>query len=325
MPNILIIGATGYVGTALSQSLLRSGNHRIYGLARSPSKALSLSATEVTPILSTSPSTLNSTLTTAISTHHIDIIIDVSGANQESASLLALVKQIGAARLEKAAQDGVTVVPKLGFIYCSGTWVHGSSNEIVNDLMPVGTKDSPTPPAELVAWRCELEREVLSARDVLDVMVVRPALVYGRSCAIWTGLFEPLFQAAKAGSGEVVKVAADEESRPGLVHVDDVAAGFHAAVDKLPIISGTGVYPVFDLQTSQESMRDILGAAAREMGFVGKVELAGAGEDLFAKAMCTTGNCSSGRAKTILGWTPRREGFVEGMGVFVKSWEASRG
>lgn len=328
MPNILIIGATGYVGTALSQSLLRSGNHRVYGLARSPEKALSLSANEVTPILSASASTLTNTLTTAISAHRIDIIVDVSGANKESSSLLALVKQIGASRLSNS-QKSSTLVPKLGFIYCSGTWVHGSSNEMVNDLMPVGTDDAPTAPAELVAWRCELEKEVLDARDVLDVMVVRPALVYGRSCAIWTGLFEPLLQAAQAEKGEVgqqvVRIAADEESRPGLVHVDDVASGFHCAVDKLSVISGTGTYPVFDLQTSQESMRDVLVAAAREMGYKGKVELAGTGDDLFPKAMCTTGNCSSGRAKIILGWEPRREGFVEGMSVFVKSWEASRG
>ncbi|KAE9377289.1 NAD(P)-binding protein [Stipitochalara longipes BDJ] len=327
MPNILIIGATGYIGTALSQSLVRSGDHRVYGLARSPEKALSLSAAEVTPILSTSSSTLNNTLTEAISTYRIDVIVDVSGANQESSSLLSLVKQIGASRLSNA-QKSSTLVPKFGFIYCSGTWVHGSSNGLVNDLMPVGTEDAPTAPAELVAWRCELEKEVLEARDVLDVMVVRPALVYGRSCAIWTGFFEPLFQATQAEKGgigqDVVKVAADEESRPGLVHVDDVASGFHCAVDKLSLISGTGVYPVFDLQTSQESMRDILAVAAKEMGCKGKVALVGAGEDLFAKAMCTTGNCSSGRAKSILGWVPRREGFVEGMEVFVRSWESAR-
>jgi nucleoside-diphosphate-sugar epimerase len=325
MPNILILGATGYIGTALSQSLIRSGNHRVFGLARSPEKAKSLAQEEVIPILGSVSPDSSSSLISAINTHRIDIIVDVSGP-QPSLDLLNLVKSIGKERLEKAKSEGVLGV-KLGYIYCSGTWVHGSSSEPVNDLMPVGTASAPTPPAELVAWRTEIEKEVLNARDVLDVIVIRPALVYGRSCAIWTNLFEPLLQAATGesdGSDAVVKVEADEESRPGLVHVDDVASGFHAAVDKLPLISGTSVYPVFDLQTSQESMRDILAAAARELGFRGKVELAGSGNDLFARAMSTTGNCSSGRAKTVLGWEPKREGLVERMDVFVKAWEALR-
>lgn len=217
------------------------------------------------------------------------------------------------------------MVPKLGFIYCSGTWVHGSSHVPVNDLMPVGTPNAPAPPAELVAWRTKVEKSVLAARDVLDVMIIRPALVYGRSCAIWTSFFEPLYEAVQSQSlPDTVRVPADEDSRPGLVHVDDVASGFHAAIEKLNIIAGTGVYPVFDLQTSQESMNDILRAAARELGFKGNLELVGAGEDLFAKAMCANGSCSSGRAKSLLGWAPKREGFVEGMGVFVKAWESSR-
>lgn len=321
MPNILIIGATGYIGTALCQSLVRSGQHRVFGLARSPEKSRALAREEVIPLLNISFTSAegSSSLISDIERNHIDTVVDVSGAFKDSYALLELARKVGVDRLEKR------VVPKLGFIYCSGTWVHGSSREPVNDLMPVGTASAPNQPPELVVWRPELERAVLGARDVLDVMVVRPALVYGRSCAIWTSLFEPLLLAAREKDGEkVVQIHAGEDSRPGLVHVDDVASAFHAAIEKLPVISGTGVYPVFDLQTSQESMRDVLMAAARELGFMGRVQLVGAGSDLFSRAMSTSGNCSSGRAKTLLGWVPRREGFVEGMGVFVKAWESSK-
>jgi nucleoside-diphosphate-sugar epimerase len=320
MVNVLIIGATGYIGQALSQSLVRSGNHRVFGLARTPEKGSALAAEEVTPILGT----ISSSLLEAITTHRIDTIVDVSGANQESHSLLSLIRQAGSERLAAAKDAGLQRVPKLGFIYCSGTWVHGSSNEPVNDLMPVGTSSAPFPPTEITAWRPELEQAVLASSDVLDVMVVRPALVYGRSCAIWNSFFEPIYAAATQGA-KSVEVKADPESRPGLVHVDDVATGFHAAIEKLPIIAGTGVYPVFDLQTSQEGMRDVLEAAARELGVKGKVELVGAGEDLFMRAMSVSGNGSSGRAKSILGWEPKRYGFVQGMDVFAKSWVASRG
>jgi len=211
----------------------------------------------------------------------------------------------------------------LGYIYCSGSWVHGSTNEPVNDLMQVGTPDSPYPATELTSWRPELEQAVLAAGDVLDVMVIRPVLIYGRSSAIWSSLFEPLYSAAQSGANSV-SVPADIDSRPGLVHIDDVATGFHCAIDKLPLISGTGVYPIFDLQTSQESMRDILQAAAKQFGFKGEVELVGAGEHLFMKALSVSSNGSSGRAKSILGWEPKRFGFLQGIDVFARAWVAAK-
>lgn len=321
MINVLIVGATGYIGQALCFSLVRSGSHRVYGLARTPEKARQLAAQEVIPIIDTIREE-NTALLHAIDVNHINIVVDVSGANHDSRTLLNTVKTAGRNLL--AAASGVKT-PKLGFIYTSGTWVHGSSLKPVNDLLPVGTSASPTPPATLTAWRPQLEQEVLAASDVLDTMVIRPALVYGRSCAIWTSLFTPLLSASSASpQPRSVSVAADLDSRPGLVHVDDVATGLHAAIDKVSLISGTGVYPVFDLVSSQESMREVLEAAGREFGFEGKVELVGAGEDLFAQAMCTSFNGCNGRAKSILGWEPRKVGFVRGMDIFAKAFLAGR-
>lgn len=148
--------------------------------------------------------------------------------------------------------------------------MHGSSDEPSSDLDPVGTKYAKATPPRLVAWRPQMERDVLNARGVLDAIVLRPALVYGREHAIWSSFFGPVLEASKSGSDKVVKIALEPTSRPGLVHVDDLAEGLRCAVEKLPLISGTGVYPVFDLTTSQESMRDIFDSfgkdRAREAG-----------------------------------------------------------
>lgn len=320
MVNVLVLGATGYIGQALSQSLVRSGNHRVYGLARTPEKAKELEKEEVIPISGSISE--NKKLLNAIETYHINVIVDVVGANlQTSQNLLSEIKKIGAERLSAAAKAG-NPIPKLGFIYCSGTWVHGSSNEPVNDLTPVDALNSPTPPAELTSWRPVLERAVLASSNVLDVMVVRPALVYGRSHAIWHMFFGPIATAVREGSS-LVSLAGDADSRPGLIHVDDVAYGLHSAVEKLPLISGTGVYPVFDLVTSQESLRDIMEFAAKTIDFKGKIDFVGAGDNLFAKAMSTSMNNRSGRAKQILGWEPRKIGFVQGMDVYAKAFLAA--
>ncbi|CAG8958747.1 hypothetical protein HYFRA_00011591 [Hymenoscyphus fraxineus] len=320
MVNVLLLGATGYIGKELCHSLVRGGDHRVYGLARTAEKAKDLAKEEVIPIIGSTSDTQE--LLNSIEKHRIDVIVDLMGAELNTTkTLISEIKKIGAARLEAASEAGIRI-QKLGFIYCSGTWLHGSSNEPVSDLTPVAASNSPTPPAELTSWRAIVEKEVLDCSDVLDVMIVRPALVYGRSHPIWGIFFGPIHAASQDGSSSV-GLAADPESRPGLVHVDDVASGFHAAIEKLPLISGTGVYPVFDLVSSQESMKDILNFAAKTIGYNGKVELVGAGDDLFAKAMSTSMNNHSARAKQILGWEPRKTSFVQGMDIYAKGFVAA--
>lgn len=317
MVNVLVVGATGYIGQEFTSSLVRSGSHRVYGLARTEAKANLLASQEIVPIIGTidSPSLISS-----IETHNINIVVDVSGANQKSHTLLNILKTISQSRLKAAADRGVHI-SKLGFIYTSGTWVHGSSLEPVNDLAPVGLM-APTPPATVTAWRPQLEQDILAASPVLDTMIIRPALVYGRSSAIWSSLFEPLLAAPPSQSSIALPIVPG--SRPALVHVDDVASGLHAAVDNLFRVAGTGVYPVFDLSTSQESMRDILEAAAGTFGCRNEVVLVGAGEDLFMQAMSVSGNICSGRAKAVLEWVPEKIGFVRGMDVYGKAFLAAR-
>ncbi|MCJ1319396.1 hypothetical protein MMC15_004732 [Xylographa vitiligo] len=320
MSKVLILGATGYIGQALALSLLRSGLYTVYGLARSSAKARSLEALEIIPVLgSVTDSTAYLSL---IATAHIDIVVDAAGANLESAQILADVKRVGAERLAAAATQGVRTA-KLGFIYTSGTWVHGSSLEAVNDLDPVGVAAARTQPPPLVAWRPRLEQDVLAAADVLDTMVVRPALVFGGAGSIWSSLLGPLLAGAKSGAS-VARVSAEADSMPGLIHVDDVASGLHAAVEKLPLLAGTGVYPVFDLVTSQESMKVVLEQAAPVLGFEGTVELVGTNGDAFADAMSTSLNGSGARARMVLGWEPKRVGMLKGLEIYVKAWMAAQ-
>lgn len=321
MVNVLVIGATGYIGQALCHSLTTSSTHRVYGLARTPAKAAQLAQGEVIPVLG-SLGDMSSILRLAsiISVIPINVIVDVSSAKDHIPILLQTLVGNERRNLEVAREERYKI-PRLGFIYTSGTWLHGSSREPKNDLFPVGVPESKDQPPELLDWRPELERQVLMASDFLDTMVVRPALVYGRSSDIWSPYFNILEQSAKSGDS-TVSLSLDPKSRPALIHVDDVGSGLHAAVDKLPLISGTSVYPVFDLVSSDESMRDIMEAAAMMFGFEGEVVLRGAGGDLFNEAMSVTANLDSGRAKELLGWQPKKIGCVDMMGHCVESWLA---
>jgi hypothetical protein len=247
----------------------------------------------------------------------IDIVVDVAGAFSDSKYVLEDLKRAGKERLDRAAAAGVKS-PKLGYTYGSGIWVHGSSAARVTDLSPVGVPHATAQPPALVAWRPKLEPEALATSDVLDAIAVRPALVYGRPGTIWNSFFGPILHALQSGAWSA-SVPADPPSRLALIHVDDVASGYLAAIEKLSLIAGTSVYPVFDLVTSQESLEEILEVAAREIGFRGKLELVGPGEDAFMQAMNMSVSASSERAVQLLGWMPRRVGFVMGMQAFVKA------
>lgn len=318
MVNVLVFGATGHIGEALCHSLIQSGSHRVFGLARNPAKANQLARGEIIPILGSLSDVAG--LVNAVYKVHINVIVDVSSAKDDIPVFLQALVASERKRLA-AARASHLKTPKLGFIYTSGTWVHGSSHVPKNDLYPVGLPEAPHQAPQLLSWRPVLEREVLAASEVLDTMVIRPALVYGRSCEIWTPYFDTISKAASSGASSV-SVSLNPNSRPALVHVDDVGSGLHAAVNKLPLISGTGVYPVFDLLASKEGMHDIMVAAAREIGFKGEVVLSGTGGDLFSEAMTVSGNLSSGRAKELLGWQPKRPGLVESMDQVAGAWLA---
>lgn len=282
MTKVLIIGATRYIGKRLAHTLVRYGQDQVYGIARSEAKAKSLALAEVTPILCVDPVNKPKTYLDAIRNHHIDTVVDVGGANLDSAKFLDDIKKLGQERLESCKASGYQKCLKLGFIYCSGTWVHGSNTRNVNDLDVVGP-GAVTPSRSLVTWRVDLEKSILGSADILDVAILRSALIYGYEGTIWTPFFLPLVEASRSGNPDSIQVPLNSDAKPGLIHVDDVATGFQKVIEKLSLINSGSVYPVFDLVTSQESMSDIFAALASTLGYKGHLELVGSGDNLFAE------------------------------------------
>ena len=213
----------------------------------------------------------------------------------------------------------------MGFVSVSGTWVHGSSGTVRgSDFDPVGTEFAAQQPPRMVAWRPACERAVLERRDVLNVLVVRPGIVYGRQGIIWTPLWTPILRAAQNSSTSPVKLPLDAKSTPGVIHVDDVASGLRLAVENLARLAGTGEYPVFDLVTETVSMQAVMNAAAKAAMWDGEIVLEGAREDQFGEAFSTSYVVGSGRAKFLMGWEPSRRGFVQGMDTYFNAWKIAQ-
>jgi nucleoside-diphosphate-sugar epimerase len=133
MPNVLILGGSGYLGTAIAQALLRSGGYAVWGTARSAGKAAQLRAIEVSPVESVDLANPQ-TLTQAIDAYHIDAVVDASSAYEQAAGVLEAVVTAAKARAAALANDKA-IGPKLAFVYTSGSWVHGSPSRRVSDLV----------------------------------------------------------------------------------------------------------------------------------------------------------------------------------------------
>ncbi|KAJ5546934.1 NAD dependent epimerase/dehydratase family protein [Penicillium frequentans] len=288
-------------------------------LPEPPEKAKLLLSNEIAPVEG------DITDTTALSTFIIDnsinIVVDASSAYEAAGKILDGVINAATIRQGALAKDNM-IGPKLGFVYTSGAWVHGSQKTRINDLAPVGSVLSQGKPATPVAWRPAHEQDILAARDKLDVAIMRPHTVYGRGSWIWSTWWGPLAQAAKLGSISPVQVAADRTACPGVVHVDDVAAGFHAAIDRID--GRLGTWPVFDLVTETLSVVEIMENVKTFLGVKALIEYTGAHENPFLEALSLVSKSDASRAKTVLGWNPKRTEFLLNLPIYLKAWQASQ-
>lgn len=311
MVNVLIISAAGPVSHTLCSTLVHSGRHRVYGLAETAETASYFVNLGVFPILGDLFN--GARLREAMEAHPINVVVGVVGAPTFPLhALFKELKRLGKARLAESSEAGKRT-EKIGFIYCSGIGVARDSPKPINNELP--PPYALEPPSQQISWLPEFEKDVVHASDVLDVMVVRSALIFGCAHPTWSRFFQPINKAIRSGA-KTVYLPAEPDSHPGLVHALDVASGLHAAIEKLAFVATHQMYPVFDLVTSQESMRDILESAAKALGFKGKVVLDGSGHDRVAREMCMSPTRSSAWAIAVLGWQPKKIGFVRGMDVY---------
>lgn len=167
----------------------------------------------------------------------LDVIIEAI-----SGEVKVLSEKLLNAVTEAAQQYRPPDAPKLAYIYTSGCWVHGDNPKaIISDTTPI------TQSVELVSWRPQLEQKVAKS-TVLNGIVIRPALLYGRSASI-LGL---LFKSAQEGR---VKWFGTPGGRYALIHQDDLGELYHLVAEKSAILGGQ----LFDAANDfTESVDDIL-------------------------------------------------------------------
>lgn len=285
--KVFLTGATGYIGSAVVEKLLAAG-HEVTGLARSEEAARKLETSGA----HSWPGDLHDSESIARAAREADGVIHMAstgGPDASQADAQAITAILNA--LEGTGKP---------FIYTSGSWVLGNTND------NVANEETQLDPTPLVAWRPAIERRVLDAaeRGVRSI-VLRPGMVYGRGGG---SVGEMLQEGRQKG---FVRFIGTGENRWTLVHVDDLADLYVKALEIAP--AGTML-----LAAAGPSMRvrEIAEAASRASGSEGRVEswpIEQARERLgrYADALVLDQQVTAAKAKQLLDWEPKAPSLLE--------------
>ena len=276
--KVFVTGATGYIGSVVSERL-RDFGHHVIALARSPESAVKL----------------NSAGAQAVHGDLRDTSIVLRAAREADAAIhIAQEHSTETARLDRLLVDTVLEEYRLTgrpFLYTSGIWVMGDTGGREAD------ETWPANPTPLVAWRPAHEQLVLQTQGPRGI-VIRPAAVYGRSGGIIGALRR---QGREEG---VVRYIGDGENHWPLVHVDDLAdlyvLALQAPAGSLYFASAGPALPVRQIaQAIGPRAESITLEEAR--GVMGPM----------ADALALDQRISSRKAMQELGWTPKANTILQ--------------
>ncbi|MFF5969995.1 SgcJ/EcaC family oxidoreductase [Streptomyces sp. NPDC012769] len=283
--KVLLTGATGYIGSAVTDHLAAAG-HQVVALTRGAEQQ-SRRAWHGRLVGDTAdPASLAGAVTP-----DIEAVVHLAPPSGDVDVDIAVIEAL-AAPLRGTGRP---------FVYTSGVWVLGATGE----AQEVG-EETPTDPIDIVGYRPLIEQRVLAeAAERVRAVVVRPGIVYGRGGGIPALLVD---RARRQGAPEYY---GEEGVRWPTVHVDDLAELFVAALERAE--AGTVWHGVGE---SAVPVRDVARAAGRAAGVLAAphvVTVERAAEvfgPLFADALALDQSVSGAAVRRVLGWQPSRPGVV---------------
>lgn len=279
--RIFLTGATGYIGSAVLDACMRAG-HQVTALVRRHENAEALAARGVTPV----PGDLADAKSYRAVAEHFDAYIHTAAddtGRKEDVDRLAIDTLLAAA----AAR---TKTAETAFVYTSGIWVLGASDEPL-------TEDAPTNPAPLAPWRAAHEQRVLrSAGKGVRTAVIRPGIVFGGS----RGIVSDLLKNAVNG---LIRVIGSGNNHWPMVYDRDLADLYVRVATRS---EGAGIFHAND--EADETVNDIVDGIVRHFSTppdVRHVPIAEARKKLgaYADALALDQRVRSVRSRA-LGWTP---------------------
>lgn len=298
--RIFVTGATGYIGRAVLEGLVRAG-HQVTGLVRNSEKAALVTASGARPLIGdlARPASYQQ----AAEEHDGIVHAGFDGRSQGIETDRLAIETLTAAGRRAAARGNGAFV-----IYTSGVWVLGQTAQ-------PATESAILDPAPHVTYRPSHEGAVLQANgDGLRTVIVRPGIVYGGS----GGIIGDLFRDAING---IIRVVGAGENHWPLVYDRDLA-DLYGRLAVRP--DASGVYHAND--EGDERVNEIVEAIVTHVPNDPSVrhvplEEAKAKMGLYAIALTLDQIVRSPRARA-LGWAPTLRSVSGNVARLLEEWRA---
>src|SRR5260221_10965928 len=295
--RVLLTGGTGYVGSAVLESLVRGGHH-VDALVRNTEGAATVQARGAHPVLGdlSQPASWRGAAAAADGSIH--------AAAQSGAR---------ARKVEEMAVGVLTSLPpkaKRFLIYTSGIWVLGPAPAPVDEAAPLN-------PAEIVSWRPAHEQRILDAASAgVRALVVRPGILYGASRGIVGDLL-------KDADNSLVRIVGSGENHWPLIYDRDLGE-LYARLAATP--GASGIYHAND--HGDETVNDIVAALAdhaHTRPSIRHVPLPEARKKMgpYADALALDQLVRSPRARA-LGWTPTLHSIAGNVARLFEEWKRGK-
>jgi nucleoside-diphosphate-sugar epimerase len=295
--RVFVTGGTGYVGSAVLESLVRGG-HRVDALVRTREGAEAVQARGAHPVIG-------------------DVFQPASwrDAAAEADGAIHAAAQSGprARQADEMAVGVLTSLPAKAarfLIYTSGIWVLGPAPDPVDETAPLN-------PLEIVSWRPAHEQRILDTASAgVRAVVVRPGILYGSSRGIVGDLL-------KDAANSLVRIVGSGENHWPLIYDRDLGE-LYARIAATPAASG--VYHATD--HGDETVNDIvaaLGEHAHTRPSIRHVPLPEARKKMgpYADALALDQRVRSPRARA-LGWAPTLHSVAGNVPRLFEEWKRGR-
>jgi len=295
--RVFLTGGTGYVGSAVLESLVRQG-HQVDALVRNSEGAARVQARGAHAIVGDLQNAASWRDAAAAADGVIHAAVDYSVRQRQ---------------VDTAAVDVLTALPPRAgrfLIYTSGIWVLGPAPEPVDETAPVN-------PVELVSWRPahELRIQATAAQGVRAI-VVRPGIVYGRARGIVGDLL-------KDAANSLVRIVGRGDNHWPLVYDRDLGELYARLVNTQ---DAAGVYHATD--GGAETVNEIVAALAEHaptQPSIRHVPLAEARKKMgpYADALALDQIVRSPRARA-LGWAPTLHSVAGNAARLFEEWRRGK-
>ncbi len=302
--RVFLTGATGYIGSAVLESLVRAG-HKVTALVREPEKAARLAARGVTTVAGEmgTPKAYVPALKDAEAAIHCAFEGSPRGVDKDRQTIETLLLALAHAKTDTGQP------PTL--IYTSGVWVLGNTSKPADE-------ETPLDPAPHVAWRPAHEQLVLEAgANGIRTVVVRPGLVYGGA----RGIVSDILKDALNG---MMRVIGPGKNRWPTVYGRDLG-DLYAKLVEAP--DAHGVFHAND--ETDERVNDIVEAIAEHLTQrpdIRHMPLPEARRKLgtYADALALDQRVRSPKAKS-LGWAPSLSSITANVPRLFEEYRRGRG